>query len=367
MLNFIFAVINLAHKEFIAIFKDRVTRSILIIPVIIQSLLFGYAATYDLDHIPYALLDESHSQSATNLIAQIEGNGLFQRIATLTNTNQIKALIDTQQVLLVIHIDQRFEKQLKSGKKTSVQIILDARNSNTAGVAANYITQIITKYNQMITKQIPINLEIRAWYNPSLESRWYIMPAMIATLSFLQTIIFTALSVAQEREQGTFDQLLVTPLTPIEIMLGKAIPAILIGVSQATIVNFMVLYWFRIPMVGSFTLLYSGILLFTIACVGIGLSISALSRNMQQAALYTFVFVMPSILLSGLATPIANMPIFLQHITFLNPLRYGIDFVRRVYLENIRLLEISYDLYPLIVITLITLPIATILFRKKLN
>ncbi|AZS50112.1 ABC transporter permease [Entomomonas moraniae] len=364
---FISGVTNLAHKEFIAIIKDRITRAILIIPIVIQTLLFGYAATYDLNSIPYAVMDESHSQNAANLIARIEGNHLFQRIASLTNTNQIKPLIDNQKVLLVVHIDQRFEKQIQSGKEAPIQIILDARNSNTAGIAASYISQIITSYNQTLTNRPPINIEVRAWYNPNLESRWHIMPAMIATLSFLQTIIFTALSISKEREQGTFDQLLVTPLTPIQLMLGKAIPPILIGLLQAGIVNLMVVYWFRIPMIGSYWLLYSGLLLSTIACVGIGLSISALSNNMQQSALYTFIFVMPAILLSGLATPIANMPNLLQQLTLLNPLRYSIDFVRRVYLENTSLSEISYDLYPQIVIAFITLPIATVLFRKKLN
>lgn len=368
MLAFILAVFNLCYKELLAVLKDPMSRAILIVPVFIQSVIFGYAATYDLDRIPYAVLDQSHSQSAANLIAHFEGNTSFERIATLSNAEQMKSLIDNQKVLVVVHIEQDFEKKLKAGKTASVQLVLDARNSNTAGIATNYASNIIEAYNNELSGQKnSISIETRAWYNPNLESRWNIMPAMIAMLSFLQTLILTALSVAREREQGTFDQLLVTPLTPLQIMLGKAIPPILIGLVQALMVLLVVLFWFKIPMQGSMFTLLVGMLLFMIASVGLGLSISALSLTMQQAMLYTFVLIMPITLLSGLATPISNMPVIMQYLTLLNPLRYAIDFVRRVYLEGTGLWQLSYDLWPLLIIAIITLPIATWLFRNKLS
>lgn len=212
----------------------------------------------------------------------------------------------------------------------------------------------------------PVNVVSRSWYNPNLETRWPLIPALIATLSMMQTLMLTALSVAREREQGTFDQLLVTPYTPLEIMLGKAIPPTLIGLAQATLVLLMALFWFDIPMAGSLLNLYGGLAVFTIACVGLGMSISAISLNMQQAMLYTFVLIMPLTLLSGLATPVRNMPEFLQIVTYANPLRFGIDLIQRVYLEGASLADVGLNLIPMLVVAAVTLPLASWLFRHRL-
>ena len=206
----------------------------------------------------------------------------------------------------------------------------------------------------------------RAWFNENLESRWNIIPALIGSLAFLQTMLLTALSVAREREQGTFDLLMVTPMSPIEIMLGKAVAPMVIGLLQSTIVLLIGIYWFDIPFLGSLWTLYVGLLFFILSTVGIGLSISALSVNMQQAMLYTFVLLMPMILLSGLTTPIENMPRVLQIATYANPLRFAIDYVRRVYLEGASFLAVSHDLLPLAMIAVVTLPLAAWLFRNRL-
>jgi ABC-2 type transport system permease protein len=192
------------------------------------------------------------------------------------------------------------------------------------------------------------------------------MPAMIAALSMLQTLLLAALSVAREREQGTFDQLLVTPLTPIQIMIGKALPAILVGLIQSTIILLIIRFWFQIPMEGSYWLLYLGLVSFTGAAVGIGLSISALSVSMQQAMLYTFLIIMPLMLLSGLLTPVRNMPAILQVVTYVNPLRFGIDMVRRIYLEGAVFSDIAFNFVPLLAVTAVTLPLAAWLFRNRL-
>ena len=182
----------------------------------------------------------------------------------------------------------------------------------------------------------------------------------------IQTLMLAALSVARERENGTFDQLLVTPFSPTEIMIGKAIPIMLIGLMQSTIVLLVALFWFQIPLAGSLLTLYAGLILFIVASVGLGLSISAVSANMQQAMLYTFMLIMPLILLSGLATPVRNMPQFLQIATLANPLRFAIDLMQRVYLEGASLLMVAYDLVPLLIISAITLPLAAWLFRHHL-
>ena len=193
------------------------------------------------------------------------------------------------------------------------------------------------------------------------------MTALIAVLSMMQTLLLAALSVAREREQGTFDQLLVTPLTPMQILIGKALPAITVGLAQSTIILLIVMFWFHIPMAGSLVTLYAGLLMFTLASVGLGLSISALSLNMQQAMLYTFVVIMPLILLSGMISSVRNMPVALQIATYANPLRFGVNISRRVYLEGAGLAEVGPDFIPLIVIAVLTLPLAAWLFRNRLS
>jgi ABC-2 type transport system permease protein len=364
-------ILNLCRKEFLAVLKDPASRAILIVPVLMQSLLFGYAATYDLNQADYALLDQSHSAASTALVARLDGTGVFHRAATLRTPADIARVIDAQDALFAIHIGPRFEQQLQAGEDAAVQLILDARNSNTAGSAAGYVSAVVTEFNaqwraQHGGTQAPVRIDSRAWFNPNLETRWNLMPGMIAALSMLQTLLLTALSVAREREQGTFDQLLVTPLTPTEIMIGKAVPPVLIGLVQSTVVLGVTLLWFKVPMAGSLVTLYAGLACFTIASVGIGLSISAVSANMQQAMLYTFVLIMPLMLLSGLTTPVRNMPEALQIATLANPLRFAIDLVQRVYLEGVGLLTVWHNLIPLVVIAAITLPLAVWLFRNRL-
>lgn len=364
-------ILNLCRKEFLAVLKDPASRAILIVPALMQSLLFGYAATYDLNQADYALLDQSHSAASSALVARLDGTGVFHRAATLRSAGDIERVIDAQDALFVIHIGPRFEQQLQAGEDAAVQLVVDARNSNTAGSAAGYVSAVVADFNAHWRArhggaQAPVRIDSRAWYNPNLETRWNLMPGMIAALSMLQTLLLTALSVAREREQGTFDQLLVTPLTPTEIMIGKAVPPVLIGLVQSTIVLLVTLLWFKVPMAGSLVTLYAGLACFTIASVGIGLSISAVSANMQQAMLYTFVLIMPLMLLSGLTTPVRNMPEALQIATLANPLRFAIDLVQRVYLEGVGLPTVWHNLIPLVVIAAITLPLAAWLFRNRL-
>jgi pyoluteorin transport system permease protein len=208
---------------------------------------------------------------------------------------------------------------------------------------------------------------MRAWYNPTLETRWNMIPSLIGTLTMLQTLMLTAMSVAREREQGTFDQLLVTPFRPSEIMIGKAVPSMFVGTTQATLVLLVAQLWFRIPFEGSFVTLYVGLVLFLLAAVGIGLLVSSFVASMQQAMLFSFVLLMPFTLLSGLTTPIANMPTVLQYFTLMNPLRYAIDIAHRVYLEGATLANIMPDLWPLAVMAAVTLPVASWMFRHRLT
>lgn len=361
----------LIRKELLAILKDPASRIVLIAPVLIQTLLFGYAATFDLRRIDYALLDQDGSGASVELAARFDATGVFRRVATLGSPAQIAGVIDSGDALVVIHVGQGFERQLEAGGQAPIQVIIDARNSNTAGSAAGYVNSVVELFNTRWRENRgapppALRIEQRAWFNPNLETRWYFLPGMIASLSMLQTLLLTALSVAREREQGTFDQLLVTPLTPTQIMVGKAVPPMLIGIVQATLVLLICLFWFRIPMAGSLLLLYAGLVSFTAASVGLGLAISAVARNMQQAMFYAFVLVMPLMLLSGLTTPISNMPQALQVATLVNPLRFGIHLVQRVYLEGAGFLTVWHDLIPMVLIAAVTLPLASWLFRHRL-
>ena len=364
---------SLIIKELRAILKEPSSRAILLAPALLQGLLFGYGATYDLKHVPYAVLDQSRSAASIALLARLDGTGVFVREATLTSSSQIAGEVDAGKALMANSIPSDFEARLAASQRAPLQVILDGRNSSTAGAAAAYVGAIVAGYNATlgsgarIGSTPAVTIERRAWYNPNLESRWNLMPALIAALSMIQTLLLAALSVAREREQGTFDQLLVTPLTPMQILIGKALPTILVGLLQSTIIFLIIRFWFGIPMNGSVGLLYLGLLTFNIAVVGVGLSISALSMSMQQAMLYTFLLIMPLMLLSGLLTPVRNMPRVLQIATYVNPLRFGMSIVRGVYLEGAGLADVWPAFIPLFVLAAVTLPLAAWLFRNRMS
>jgi ABC-2 type transport system permease protein len=353
MIDSLLRILALTRKELLAIIKDPRSRSTLIIPPILQCLIYGYVATYDLNDVPYAVLDQDHSDASHDLLARFDGSGVFRRVANLNRADDIKTVINEQRAIFVIQIGQNFERQLSIGIPTNVQVIADGRNSNTAATATGYVNTVIQAFNadwrtaHGITDP-PISVVSRTWYNPNLETRWTMIPSLIGVLTLLQTLLLTAMSVAREREQGTFDQLLVTPFRPAEI----------ITVGQL---------WFRIPFAGSFVVLYVGLVVFLLAAVGIGLLVSSIAATMQQAMLYSFVVMMPFALLSGLTTPISSMPNFVQSLTLANPLRYAIDIARRVYLEGAGFEVLLPDLLPLVLIATLTLSASSWAFRHRLT
>ena len=365
-------ILALTRKELLAVLKDRRSRLSLLIPPVVQALIFGYAATYDLNHVPYAALDRDHTAASRQLLAGLDGSGVFERVADLQRASDIKSLIDARRVLLVVQIDPEFERHLESGGSADVQVIADGRNSNTAGTALGYISRIVQQFNAAWSGDHgapPQSVQVvtRAWYNPNLETRWFMIPGMIGTLTLIQTMMLTAMSVAREREQGTFDQLLVTPFRPFEIMAGKALPSMAVGTIQAGGVLLVAQLWFHIPFVGSYATLFAGLLLFLLAAVGIGLLISAVAATMQQAMLYSMLLIMPFSLLSGLTTPISSMPAFVQYLTAINPLRYAIDITRRVYLEGTGLEMLISDLWPLALMASLTLTAASWMFSHRMQ
>jgi pyoluteorin transport system permease protein len=372
MFDALLRIVALARKDLLAMFKDPRSRFSLIIPPILQCLIYGYAATYDLTHVPYAVLDQDRSAASRQLIAKLDGTGVFDRVAELRRAGAIADTIDRQQVVLVLQIGRNFQRNLQAGLAADVQVIGDGRNSNTAGTAIGYVNAIVGAFNADWQaghggSTSPIRIATRAWYNPNLETRWYMIPALIGMLTLLQTLMLTAMSVAREREEGTFDQLLVTPIRPAEIMVGKALPSMFVGTTQATSVLLVAQLWFGIPFAGSYITLYAGLSLFLLAAVGIGLLVSSVAANMQQAMLFAFVLVMPFALLSGLTTPISNMPLVLQYFTVINPLRYAIEITHRVYLEGAGFAQIWPELWPLALIATLTLSAAAWMFRNRLT
>ena len=365
-------ILALTRKELLAVLKDPRGRFSMFVPPAMQCLIFGYAATYDLNNVPYAVLDQDHSGASVQLLAGLDGSRAFQRVANLDHYEDIKRYIDEREVLLVVQIPQDFERNLQAGQPANVQIIADGRDSNTAATATGYVSAVVESFNTTWRADHgltgpPLQVTTRSWYNPNLETRWTMVPSLIGTLTMMQVMLLTAMSVAREREQGTFDQLLVTPFRPGEIMAGKALPSMIIGTGQATTILLVAQLWFRIPFAGSFITLYIGLGAFLLAAVGIGLMVSSVAGTMQQAMLFSFLLIMPFSLLSGLTTPIGNMPSILQYFTAVNPLRYAIEMVHRVYLEGAGLRLVFSDMWPQLIIATVTLSVASWMFRHRLT
>ncbi len=364
-------IIALMIKEFLALLKDKQSRVVLIAPPLIQLLVFGYAATYDLNHISYAVYNEDTGAPARNFLSNLEGSPTFHLAARLTADNQIAPLIDAKKVLLALHLDPYFTRDLLLGRPAKLQVIIDGRDSNTAMLVLGYVRNIVNRFNLEWSAERgdpppPALLKVRYWFNPNLESRWFIVPGIVGLLTLVVTMLVTALSVAREREAGTFDQLLVTPLRPAEILLGKALPGFIIGFFEATFIILIAVLWFNIPLRGSLLALYVGIFLFLLSAIGVGLMISSIAVTQQQGLLGAFLFLVPSIILSGFATPIANMPEIVQRLTMLNPLRYFMVILRSVFLEGASPGLLIPQYWPMAVIGLVTLSIAGWLFRHRM-
>jgi drug efflux transport system permease protein len=364
-------IFALVIKELLAVLKDMKSRMVLIGPPIIQLVVFGYAATFDLNHVPFAVYNEDPSRPSRELVTRFEKSPVFDLIARIQNDSEVTSLINSRKVLMVVHIDRRFSRDLLLGRSGHVQLIVDGRNSNTALLVLNYANTIVADFNsRWITDHggvpLPAILDVRSRFNPNLESQWFIVPGIVALLTQVVTLLVTALSVARERETGTFDQLLVTPMRPVDILLGKCLPGFIIGTVEASVIIAAGVLWFGVPLRGGLIPLYSGLLLFLLSVIGIGLMISSLSVTQQQALLGSFLFMVPSVILSGFATPIANMPPLVQKITYLNPMRYFLIVVRSVFLEQSSVSALFPQYWPMAVIGVVTLAVAGWLFRRRL-
>lgn len=363
---------TLIVKEILAVWRDHKSRTVLIVPPILQLLIFAFAATLDVKNVSIGILNRDNGAESFELVQRFTGSPTFQHVHYLSSVEEITHVIDTQKAAMVVHIDPLFSHHLLSGQPAQIQLILDGRKSNSAQIIQGYAAAIISQYNLDFADEAEIKLQQteivpRNWFNPNLLYYWFNVPNLCGVLTMLIGLTISALSVARERELGTFDQLLVSPITPIEILIGKSVPAILIGMIEGSIILTAAIFFFQIPFTGHLWLLYFSMLIFISSIVGVGLFISSLSMTQQQAILGSFVFMSPAVLLSGYATPIENMPEWLQYATYAIPLRYFLVIVKGIFLKAMPVNIVLENTWPMAIIAAFTLSIATWLFRKRLE
>ena len=335
-------------KELIQVVRDKRTRFILIGPPILQMLVFGYAANFEIHNVSTVVVDLDHSQESRELVSRFTSSPYFNVQAQLNDANQAHELIDQGKKTLALEIDAGFAQKLRKGTTAPLQVIVDATNSNTALIASSYVSQIALAYAQQaqqqrlyriapqLIEQIPsVQLQPRPWYNPDLRSRWFFVPGVIGSLTTLLVITLTSFAVVREREIGTLEQIMVTPIRPVEFILGKTLPFFLIGLFDALLIGIVGTFWFQIPFRGNILVLLTGAVLFIICMLGMALLISTVSSTQQQAMVTAFFVIMPTITFSGFGFPISAMPQWMQTFSYAIPLRYFLIVLRGTYLKGV--------------------------------
>ena len=367
--EFLRRVAALMKKEFITIWNDPKSRAIIVAMPIMQLLIFSNAATMEVRNIDTVVLDRSQSVESRELLSRFENSPRFRNFYYVDNEKEFQEKLDTQRVQIGINIPNDFSRGIKSKRGTNVQIISDGRQTNSAAIGSGYASQIVNLYNAELTGNsgTQINPTVRNWFNPNLEYKWYILTVIVAMLSLVTTLILTSLSIARERELGTFDQLIVSPLSSFEILLGKSIPPLVIAMTLTMIMVGIIIVFFHVPFVGSIFLFFISILISLLAIVGVGLYISSICNTQQQAILSVMTFMMPAVLLSGFISPIEDMPIGLQYLTYLDPVRFFMVLSRGIFLKGMGISDVIANIIPLIIIATITLTLASRTFKRKLG
>lgn len=361
-------IIALIIKELIGVIRDPKTRFSLLAPPLIQLFIFTFAATLDVTNATIGILNRDWGEKGFELIQRFRGSPMFSHIHTLHSINEIGPFMDEQKGMMVIHIDEDFSRKIDAGAPANVQLLLDGRKSNAAQIVGGYANEILDRFSRDVQKKEQnAILTVINWFNPNLLYYWYNIPSLVATLSMLTSLVVTSVSVAREKELGTFDQLLVSPLSTNEIVWGKIIPGIIVGILEATLMIFCGHFIFGVPFMGSLLLLYASLLVFLCAIAGVGLFISSLCSTQQQAMLGTFTFMVPSILLSGFATPVENMPEWLQPVTYLLPLKYMLVISKGIFLKAMPAQMVFNNVWPMALIALFTLGSAGQFFRRRLQ
>jgi ABC-2 type transport system permease protein len=365
-------LLALVRKEFLALFRDPKSRMILIAPPVLQLLVFSYAATLEVRNVDVMVLNRDAGHWGSEFISRVEASPQFRLVQHTGNPAELHEAIDRERVIAAVEIGPDFSRDIEAGSTADMAVILDGRRSNASQIVAGYISAIATGLaadtpaGQRLAS-VRVGTVARNWFNPNLEFKWFMVPGLVASIAMLVGLLVTSLSIARERELGTFDQLMVSPLWTHEILIGKVVPPILIGFVHITLFILAAVWIFGIPLRGSLLALYGAAFFYLVSLVGFGLFISALAATQQQAILGAFLFLVPAMLLSGFATPIANMPEWLQLLTYVNPLRYFLVIVRGVFLKEIPLAEVIAETVPMALIAGVTLPAAGWLFRSRLE
>jgi ABC-2 type transport system permease protein len=375
---------HLIIKEFIQVIRDRRMLFLIFISPIIQLLLFGYAITTDIKDTPIAMMDLDKTVESRNFVSGFTNSSNFSIDYYINSEKEITTLLDSGKTQAVIKINPGFEKNIKKGEQGEVEVIIDGSNSNTAVIILNYINQISGNYSKSILIKRIDNIarlqgrtisrsidffsnEIRIWYNPALKSRISNIPAVVAFILLISTVMLTSMSIVREREAGTIEQLIVTPIKPAELIIGKTLPFALIGFMDVLIVISISYSWFKIPIKGNLLILFLGMILYLFTTLGVGLFISTVSRTQQQAMMTTFFFTMPSVMLSGFVFPIENMPKIIQYITYVNPLKYFLVIINGIFLKGIGIKILWPQMAALAVLGSAILLISINRFRKRLE
>jgi len=366
-------------KEFIQIFRDPRMKAVIFVMPMIQVMVFGYAVTTDVKDIPTAIYDLDNSQDSRNLIREFTYSKYFDAKYYLSNDEEQRVLIDKSQVSAVIRINRGFAQDIKSGKTAQIQLIVDGTDSNTASVILSYANKIMERYSASIlgnrakimlkkVDEFPkVELRTRSWFNANLESRNFYVPGVIALIVMLITLLLTSMAIVREKEIGTIEQLIVSPIKSHELILGKLLPFAVIGLVDALLVTLVGVVWFKVPIRGNVLLLLSSTVLYLSTTLGVGLFISTLANTQQEAMMSTFFFYFPAVLLSGFMFPIANMPKLIQYITYLNPLRYFLVILRGIFLKGSDFHILWPQMLALLVMGITILTMSSLRFQKRLG
>lgn len=372
-------ILTIVRKELLVLFSNRASRVLIIVPPLAQIVIFGWAATLEVRNVHVVALNNDAGLWSRGILHRIQGSPTFTSLRYIESENEIRNVLDSQEALFVIAFDEQFSRKVEKGEAAELQVILDGRRSNAAQIAVGYLNQLIngvamdTPLAQKVAAgnalpgMSPPRLDIRprCWFNPNLEFRWFFLPNLIGMLSLMLGLVVTGLSVAREREVGTFDQLLVSPATPTEIALAKLIPGCLVGLAHGTIFLLITVFGFGVPFTGSVVLLYVAMLVFAFSAGGIGLMVSSISSTQQQAFLGAFTVGVPCILISGAVTPVINMPMFLQHASQLNPMRHFTVICQGVFLKDISFYAAMVNLGKIALISLVAVSIAIWMFKRR--
>ncbi|MEW6440895.1 MAG: ABC transporter permease [bacterium] len=370
---------HMLRKEFIQVFRDPKMKGVIFLMPVIQVLVFGYAVTTDVRHIVTAVYDLDNSVASRELTARFANSGYFDVVAHVGSDAEARELMDRARVQAILRMDPGFGDDLRAGRTAPLQVIVDGTDSNTAGIVLDYSSKIVgpfsrkvleTRYTRLKGSALApprVELETRAWFNENLESRNFYVPGVIAIIVMLITLMLTSMAVVREKEVGTMEQILVTPIRPHEFILGKTVPFALIGFADVVLVTAVGVFWFDVPIRGSLALLFGATALYLMTTLGVGLLISTVSQTQQQAMMSTFFFYFPAVLLSGFMFPIANMPPVVQWLTYLNPLRYFLVIIRGLFLKGVGAEILWPQMAALAVMGFITLWLAARRFRKTLS